>query len=410
MIYRLHGTIQPYAWGGHDYIPQLLRREPSNLPAAELWFGDHPQAPSQIEADGITLPFNDWLQKNLNHALTPASRARFGDRLPYLLKILDVRLPLSIQVHPDKTQAEAGYAREEAAGISQGAANRNYPDDNHKPESMIALGDFWLLHGFAPLNTIEERLASRPSLATIAHLIRARGLKESYTHIMQIPRSTVTTWLKPLLDAPAPKTPCDNPDYWLHETMRLMRIDPLHPDHGLLSFYLMNIVHMQNGEGIFQRARLPHAYLRGQNIELMAASNNVLRAGLTPKHIDIGELLRIVDANPVNPAILAPPAPHEHAPHVYPAPVDDYTLTTIRLPDGMNLPLANSEATILLNLEGRLRVTAGEDSLELRGGEAAYLTPGTPVHLDAHEGCYIVIASNRQAGQTPGPRRYHKAL
>ena len=162
MLYRLHGTIQPYAWGGHDYIPQLLRREPSNLPAAELWFGDHPQAPSQIEADGITLPFNDWLQKNLNHALTPASRARFGDRLPYLLKILDVRLPLSIQVHPDKTQAEAGYAREEAAGISQGAANRNYPDDNHKPESMIALGDFWLLHGFAPLNTIEERLAASP--------------------------------------------------------------------------------------------------------------------------------------------------------------------------------------------------------------------------------------------------------
>ena len=164
MIYRLHGTIQPYAWGGHDYIPQLLRREPSNLPAAELWFGDHPQAPSQI-----------------------------GDRLPYLLKILDVRLPLSIQVHPDKAQAEAGYAREEAAGINRGAANRNYPDDNHKPESMIALGDFWLLHGFAPPDVIEARLAARPSLATIAHLIRARGVKDAYTHIMQIPRSTVTT-------------------------------------------------------------------------------------------------------------------------------------------------------------------------------------------------------------------------
>ena len=211
MIYRLHGTIQPYAWGGHDYIPQLLRREPSNLPAAELWFGDHPQAPSQIEADGITLPFNDWLQKNLNHALTPASRARYGDRLPYLLKILDVRLPLSIQVHPDKAQAEAGYAREEAAGISRGGSTRNYPDDNHKPESMIALGDFWLLHGFAPLEVIEDRLASRPSLATIAHLIRARGLKEAYTHIMQIPRSTVTTWLKPLLDAPRRTPPATIP-------------------------------------------------------------------------------------------------------------------------------------------------------------------------------------------------------
>ena len=392
MIYRLHGTIQPYAWGGHDYIPQLLRREPSNLPAAELWFGDHPQAPSQIEADGITLPFNDWLQKNLNHALTPASRARFGDRLPYLLKILDVRLPLSIQVHPDKTQAEAGYAREEAAGISQGAANRNYPDDNHKPESMIALGDFWLLHGFAPLNTIEERLASRPSLATIAHLIRARGLKEAYTHIMQIPRSTVTTWLKPLLDAPAPRAPCDNPDYWLHETVRLMRIDPLHPDHGLLSFYLMNIVHMQNGEGIFQRARLPHAYLRGQNIELMAASNNVLRAGLTPKHIDLAELLRIVDTDPVRPAIIPPPA--GSAPYTYPAPMDDYTLATTRLPQGEQLLLQSSEATIVLNLEDKLRLREGEQTLELQSGEAAFLTPNSRCELAAHGQAYVVIASN----------------
>ena len=182
---------------------------------------------------------------------------------------------------------------------------------------------------------------------------------------------------------------------FLHETMRLMRIDPLHPDHGLLSFYLMNIVHMQAGEGIFQRARLPHAYLRGQNIELMAASNNVLRAGLTPKHIDIDELLRIVDANPVHPAILLPPAPYEHAPHTYSAPVDDYTLSTVRLRDGMSLPLANPEATILLNLEGRLRVTASEHSLELRGGEAAYLTPGIPTQLDAQEGCYTVIASSR---------------
>ena len=157
MIYRLHGAIQPYAWGGHDYIPQLLRREPSNLPAAELWFGDHPQAPAQIEADGVTLPFDTWLQRNLAHALTPASRARYGDRLPFLLKILDVRMPLSIQVHPDKAQAEAGFAREEAAGINHGAANRNYPDNNHKPESMIALGDFWLLHGFAPPEIIEAR-------------------------------------------------------------------------------------------------------------------------------------------------------------------------------------------------------------------------------------------------------------
>ena len=395
MLYRLHGTIQPYAWGGHDYIPQLLRREPTDQPAAELWFGDHPQAPSTIEADGRQLPLDAWIAENPARALSAQSRQRFGDRLPFLLKVLDVRLPLSIQLHPDKAQAEAGYAREEAAGIARDAATRNYPDDNHKPESMIALGDFWLLHGFAPLDTIYRRIDSRPSLAPLAALISAHGLLDAYTRIMQATPATLATWLDPLFARPTPQDVSTDPDYWLHYATRAMHIDPARPDPGLLSFYLFNIVYMKEGEGIFQRARLPHAYLRGQNIELMAASNNVLRAGLTPKHIDIGELLRIVDANPVNPAILAPPAPHEHAPHVYPAPVDDYTLTTIRLPDGMNLPLANSEATILLNLEGRLRVTAGEDSLELRGGEAAYLTPGTPVHLDAHEGCYIVIASNR---------------
>lgn len=394
MIYRLHGAIQPYAWGGHDYIPQLLRREPSNLPAAELWFGDHPQAPAQIEADGVTLPFDTWLQRNLAHALTPASRARYGDRLPFLLKILDVRMPLSIQVHPDKAQAEAGFAREEAAGINRGAANRNYPDNNHKPESMIALGDFWLLHGFAPPEVIEARLAARPSLATIAHLIRARGLQEAYTYIMQIPRSTVTTWLKPLLDAPAPRSPCDNPDYWLHEAVRLMRIDPLHPDHGLLSLYLMNIVHMQAGEGIFQRARLPHAYLRGQNIELMAASNNVLRAGLTPKHIDLNELLRVVDTTAVHPAIIPPPPAGSSDPYSYPVPVDDYTLATARLPRGETLHLQSREATIVLNLEDKLRLQAGEQTLELQSGEAAFLAPATECALNAHGTAYCVIASN----------------
>ena len=205
MLYRLHGTIQPYAWGGHDYIPQLLRREPGNKPAAELWFGDHPQAPSTIEADGRQLPLDAWIAENPARALSAQSRQRFGDRLPFLLKILDVRLPLSIQLHPDKAQAEAGYAREEAAGIARDAATRNYPDDNHKPESMIALGDFWLLHGFAPLDTIYHRINSRPSLAPLAALISAHGLLDAYTRIMQATPATLAAWLDPLFARPAPQ-------------------------------------------------------------------------------------------------------------------------------------------------------------------------------------------------------------
>ena len=392
MLYRLHGTIQPYAWGGHDYIPQLLRREPGNKPAAELWFGDHPQAPSTIEADGRQLPLDAWIAENPARALSAQSRQRFGDRLPFLLKILDVRLPLSIQLHPDKAQAEAGYAREEAAGIARDAATRNYPDDNHKPESMIALGDFWLLHGFAPLDTIYRRIDSRPSLAPLAALISAHGLLDAYTRIMQATPATLAAWLDPLFARPAPQDVSTDPDYWLHYATRAMHIDPARPDPGLLSFYLFNIVYMKEGEGIFQRARLPHAYLRGQNIELMAASNNVLRAGLTPKHIDLAELLRIVDTDPVRPAIIPPPA--GSAPYTYPAPVDDYTLATTRLPQGEQLLLQSSEATIVLNLEDKLRLREGEQTLELQSGEAAFLTPNSRCELAAHGQAYVVIASN----------------
>ncbi|MFC2406793.1 MAG: mannose-6-phosphate isomerase, class I, partial [Cardiobacterium sp.] len=164
--------------------------------------------------------------------------------------------------------------------------------------------------------------------------------------------------------------------------------------HGLLSFYLMNIVHMQAGEGIFQRARLPHAYLRGQNIELMAASNNVLRAGLTPKHIDLPELLRIIDAEPVHPAIIPPPSLDSLDPYTYPAPVDDYTLATARLPQGEALHLQSREATIVLNLDGKLRLRADGQQLELLGGEAAFLTPATDCELTTHGEARFVIASN----------------
>lgn len=391
MIYRLHGTIQPYAWGGYDYIPTLLRQRPDGNPVAELWFGDHPQAPTQIE-DHDWQPLNIWLA-NRPEALSTASRKRYGNRLPFLLKILDVRLPLSIQLHPDKKQAEAGYAHENAAGIALTSPERNYQDDNHKPESMIALSDFWLLHGFAASEVINERLASRPSLAPIVVLIQEYGLHEAYARIMTASQATLAQWLHPLLDLPAPEQVSNNPDYWLHYACTAMGISRDHLDPGLLSFYLFNIVRMQTGEGIFQRARLPHAYLRGQNIELMAASNNVLRAGLTPKHIDIAELLRIVDTEAVQPAIIS--APSNNAPYEYPAPVDDYTLLSTYLSAGERLPYYNAEAAIILNLSGKLHVTQGTTTLIIESGEAVFLTPDGHSQLLAEGDCYVILASNR---------------
>ena len=386
MIYPLHGAIQPYAWGGTDYIAQLLRQTPDGTPKAELWFGDHPQAPARIDHD---TPFDQWLRQH-PHALSAQSRARFGDHLPYLLKILDVRLPLSIQLHPDKAQAEAGYARETAQHIP--AAQRNYGDNNHKPESMIALSEFWLLHGFAPLEVMTERLRTRPSLAPIAELIARHGLHETYARILRATQENLAAWLHPLLDQPAPSQRSANPDYWLHHTCAAMHIARDALDAGLLSFYLFNIVHLQPGEGIYQPARLPHAYLHGQNIELMAASNNVLRAGLTPKHIDIDELLAIIDARPITPAII--PAANRN-PYDYPAPIDDYTLHTLHLTAAHPTPWHAREASILLVISGILHIDDGERRLTVHSGEAAFLTADSRCTLDAEESAFIACASNK---------------
>lgn len=406
MIYKLQGTLQPYDWGGYEFIPKLLGQKPGAKPAAELWFGDHPAAPSQIEVDGQLRDLNEWLPEHAEEVLSPAARERFGDRLPFLLKILDVRKPLSIQVHPDKAQAKAGFAREEAAQIPQNL--RNYVDDNHKPESMIALSHFWLLHGFAPLATIEERLQARPSLAPLLAMLQKNGLeknrlKETYRWALHAAPEALWQMLAPLLkEDPNPCGPVDaaraaDPDYWLNRTVGALKLRPEALDPGLLCLYLFNIVVLKPGDGIFQAARLPHAYLYGQNVELMAASNNVLRAGLTSKHVDREELLRIVDCTPLTPAII--PAPPDGNLYTYPAPVADYRLESLTLAANASSTWSNPEVTVLLNLGGRLELGAGSTRLILKPGEAALISAGTPVQFCAgDEPSRLVLASQPAAG------------
>lgn len=406
MIYKLHGTLQPYDWGGYEFIPKLLGQKPGEKPAAELWFGDHPAAPSQIEVDGQLRDLNEWLPEHAEAVLSPAARERFGNKLPFLLKILDVRKPLSIQVHPDKAQAEAGFAREEAAKIPKNL--RNYVDDNHKPESMIALSDFWLLHGFAPLATIEERLQVRPSLAPLLAMLQKNGLEEAYRWALHAAPEELQEMLAPLLkEDPNPCGPVDaaraaDPDYWLNRTVGALKLRPEALDPGLLCFYLFNIVALKPGEGIFQAARLPHAYLYGQNVELMAASNNVLRAGLTRKHVDKEELLRIVDCKPLTPAII--PAPPDGNLYTYPAPVADYDLKTLVRVIRSNGYLLCREASLLLNLTGSMEITIDTNRLEygtifplltLNPGEAALISAGTTINLQSgnDEPSYLVLAS-----------------
>ena len=396
MIYKLTGSLQNYVWGGHQYIPQLL-----NIPAeenqyyAEWWLGAHHSAPSTIEVDGKNVLLTEFLQKNPT-ALGAQSRASFGDELPYLLKILDVAQPLSIQLHPTKTQAEIGFAEENAKGIDLKASTRTYKDNNHKPEMMIALSDFWLLHGFKNKSDIIETLASRSSLAPLAKKLSEQDLHAFYADIMQAEQAQLHQWLYPILlenqtAYEANHLDLTNPDYWVLYTIDAMNIFLDKLDAGLICFYLFNIVHLKKGEGIYQDAGIPHAYLRGQNIELMACSDNVVRGGLTPKYVDIPELLKIVDCREVEPKII-PSAPQDARIFTYATPAKDFALQNIQYECGETHHLKAQSASILLVINGQLNLRSEMTALSLKQGEAAFITAGSAYEVEGLIEGYAVVA------------------
>ncbi len=398
MIFKLTGTHQHYDWGGTSFIPNWLKlKQTEDKPYAEYWLGAHRSAPSLIEFEGQWLPLDRVIDK-APKLLGEESRAKFGDELPYLLKILDVKQPLSIQLHPTKAEAELGFERENQLGIALNAPNRTYKDRNHKPEMMIALSDFWLLHGFRPLAEIKSVLAERPSLQGLAQRIDTVGLPQVYREIMQAAQIQLEKWLLPIisekqLEYQQDKLKWDNPDYWVLYSMEAMGISSEKLDAGLLCFYLFNIVNLKKGEGIYQGAGLPHAYLRGQNIELMAASDNVIRGGLTPKFVDIPALLNTIEYREVVPKII-PAYQGEEALYLYPTPeAKDFAMQRLSFNPFDEEAFITTSASILLVMAGSLYIDLGEDSIHLSQGEAVFISADTPVDTIGESGGYAVIAT-----------------
>ncbi len=308
------GEIQHYAWGGHEFIPGLLGIENNgNLPCAELWMGAHPRGTAHVEIDGTRMPLDRLIAADPWLTLGHGVALRFAGRLPYLFKVLDVRDMASIQAHPTRTQAEEGFARENSAGIPIDAPNRTYRDENHKPEVHVVLTDFWMLHGFRPLEEIFEVLGSEkelaPTLSGFSETLGARGrdpdarqalLRELYGRVMTLPQFEVDGMLDSLVsrleaEEAAGQLGKDNPGFWALRAARTFPLPDGHRDRGILSLYLLNLVHLRPGQGTYQPAGTLHAYLEGADVELMASSDNVLRGGLTPKHVDVPELLATFD-------------------------------------------------------------------------------------------------------------------
>lgn len=391
-IYKLKGVIQHYAWGGHTFIPQLLSNNTVlDEPSAEYWMGAHPSAPSMILVGNDWVNLNQLIREDPTSTISAPVMSRFGE-LPYLFKVLDVKDMLSIQVHPTKESAELGFAEENKAGIPLNAPHRNYKDQNHKPEVMVALSEFWLLHGFKSKSALEEVLLDTPELKILLPLFKQEGIKGLYQFVMEMAQEDVNNMLEPLVkrairlkkEGSINKT---NPGWWaakLYEENGLTE----NLDRGIFSIYFFNIVQVYKGDAVFQKAGVPHAYLEGQNIELMANSDNVLRGGLTPKHVDVPELMKHTLFESIVPNIMKG-NPGAGGEVVYPCPVPDFGLSKIDLNAGAGYQASSFSLEILIVTEGSVLVN---QNMVLKKGEAAAILAETQYSLTATGNCTIFKA------------------
>jgi mannose-6-phosphate isomerase len=368
--YKLHGVNRHYDWGGFEFIPSLMNLEnTAKKPFAEYWMGAHTSAPAMIDTNQGQRQLDVLVQSNLQLFLGATTANNFG-ALPYLFKILDVAKMLSIQVHPSKENALIGFELEEKAGIAIDASNRNYKDKNHKPEVMVALSDFWLLHGFLAPELLESRLNEFEYFHSLKEHFNKADYKTLYSYFMQLSAKKADAILKPLLheaieSVKLGKVDKSHPHWWAHKYYNGVLPDA-NIDKGIFSIYILNIVQVQKYQGVFQGAGLLHAYLEGQNIELMANSDNVLRGGLTPKHIDIDELINHVQFVPTYPNVLKGEVLNSNE-TIYPCPVPDFGLSKIALNGGDRYTINTHSLEMLLIMEGEVII----DNNLYKAGEVA---------------------------------------
>ncbi|MCT2593598.1 mannose-6-phosphate isomerase, class I [Streptomyces sp. N2-109] len=383
---RLDNSVRPYAWGSVTALPELLGVPPTGAPQAEMWMGAHPGAPSRVDRDSGPVTLSEVIAADPEGELGAVTTAAFGPRLPFLLKVLAAASPLSLQVHPDLSQAAEGFAAEEASGVPLDAPHRNYKDANHKPELLCALTPFEGLCGFRHASEAAALLSGLDvdGLKPYADILHASpegdALREVLTGLLTADRAALAETVAQTAAAAerlSGGTHADTPQGVAYATSAsLARHYP--GDPGVIAALLLNHVRLQPGEALYLGAGVPHAYLNGLGVELMANSDNVLRCGLTPKHVDVPELLRIVRFEAGEPEILRPdPVGGEE---VYQTPVEEFRLSRLVLEASRpGRELAGRTPQILLCTAGRvtLRDAADGTELVLERGESAYVKSGS---------------------------------
>ncbi|MRS21221.1 mannose-6-phosphate isomerase [Enterobacteriaceae bacterium RIT692] len=375
---KLNNSLQNYAWGSKTALTELYGIEnPQGFPMAELWMGAHPKSPSTVEVNGEARSLREVIDADKVATLGNAVAERFGE-LPFLFKVLCADQPLSIQVHPSKAAAEEGFARENAAGIPLSAAERNYKDANHKPELVYALTPFQAMNGFRELHEIVSLLepvaGAHPQIAHFLENADEANLAKLFATLLSLQdeaKSRAIGVLKSALNA-------REGEPW--QTIKSIATD--YPDDsGLFSPLLLNVITLQPGEAMFLFAETPHAYLKGVALEVMANSDNVLRAGLTPKFIDIPELLANLKFQAKPAATLLTQPQRDGETLNFPIPVEDFAFAIHGL-SAAPQSLAQNSAALLFCIEGQAVIEKSGQQLVLKPGESCFVAANeSPVNV-----------------------------
>ncbi|MGF1804828.1 mannose-6-phosphate isomerase, class I, partial [Aliivibrio sifiae] len=380
-LFKLDNVIQNYAWGSQTSIQQLFGIEnKAGEPQAEIWMGAHPNGCSKVEATGELL--SELIKKYPIETLGRYTHQRFGD-LPYLFKVLAADKPLSVQVHPKLSDAKLGFEKENQQGIELGAFNRNYKDANHKPELVYALTFYRAMNGFRPIAEMVS-IFEQANVSVLSEAVTqlkasptSSSLQVFFTTVMSLTGQNKTDALAQLIEGSdiKAKTKVAREAFG----MVVEFSEEFYDDIGLFSPLMLNVIELEPGEAMFLHAATPHAYVQGTGLEIMANSDNVLRAGLTPKHMDIEELISHTEFHSISfDDIRLLPIKKERK-QSYPIPVDDFGFEIIEVVDESAEQYVRG-AEILFCIEGEVIIESDDSVITLHAGQSVFVCNNADVY------------------------------
>ncbi len=401
-LYILDNSIQPYAWGSIDGISAFTgMQNETGTPMAELWMGAHPASSSRITAenrDGEPISLDSFIGQNPEAILGKQTARKFGNRLPFLFKVLSAGSPLSLQVHPTKQQAEAGFARDNAAGIPLGSPDRNYRDDNHKPEIIMAITPFIAMCGF---RTVAETtsLFALSGIPALEPILATLQISETYTsfckQLLDLSNIESAAVISAILKKARQIIAVSTDQIAVRAFTLVLDLAAYYPvDIGILAPLYLNVIDLAPGEALYLRAGIMHAYVRGTGLELMASSDNVLRGGLTPKHIDIPELLSILDPAPHTTAVIPPGK--EAGVYRYRTESTEFELSRVTV-DETEIIITSDYPAILIGADGKIGIkTETDEKAELAKGSTLFVAAtGEKLVFSGKGTCYMASMPSR---------------